>query len=150
MEADLQDGRDQAVTETSPATGAPGERVPGERATSGRVLCRLEDIEDGQGKGFALDTGPGGSGIEARDIFVVREGVAVYGYVNSCPHLGTPLDWQGDRFISDDSGLIMCATHGALFEFDDGFCVSGPCAGQALEAVAVTLDSDNRVILVEA
>ena len=137
MEADLQDGRNQTLSEA----------VPG---TAGRVLCRLDDIEEGQGKSFTLGSGPGGAESGAHDIFVVREGAAVYGYVNSCPHLGTPLDWQGDRFISDDSGLIMCATHGAQFEIEDGACVSGPCAGQSLEAVAVTLDGDNRVILVEA
>ncbi|MEE8505899.1 MAG: Rieske (2Fe-2S) protein [Kiloniellales bacterium] len=114
------------------------------QAPAGRVLCRLEDIEDGQGKGFTL-----GEGLEARDIFVVRDGDQIYGYVNSCPHQGTPLDWQGDRFISEENGLIMCATHGAQFEWADGTCVSGPCAGANLEAVAVTLDENGRVVLDE-
>ena len=108
----------------------------------GRVLCRLEDIEDGLAKGFTLGEGPG-----AREIFVVREEDSVFGYVNSCPHLGTPLNWQGDTFISEDSGLIICATHGALFEIADGACVSGPCAGQALKVVPVALDAEGRVIL---
>ncbi len=111
-------------------------------AISGRVLCRLDDIEDGQAKSFPL-----GSGLEAREIFVVREDGQAFGYVNSCPHLGTPLNWDGDRFISDDSGLILCATHGALFEIEDGDCVSGPCAGQALEAAPVTVDTQGRVVL---
>ncbi len=111
-------------------------------AIAGRVLCRLDDIEDGQAKGFTLGAGP-----DAREIFVVREDDRVFGYVNSCPHLGTPLNWQDDRFISDDSGLILCATHGALFEIEDGACVSGPCAGQALEAVAVAVDAEGRVVL---
>ena len=114
-------------------------------AAAGRVLCRLDDIEDGQGKGFTLGAGPG-----AREIFVVREDGQVFGYVNSCPHLGTPLNWQDDRFISDDSGLILCATHGALFEIEDGACVSGPCAGEALEAVPLALDARGRVVLIEA
>lgn len=113
-------------------------------AGSGQVLCRLEEIEDGQGKGFSL-----GEGLEARDIFIVREGDAVYGYVNSCPHLGTPLDWQGDRFISEECGLIMCSTHGALFEIEDGACVSGPCTGQSLEPIPVIVDGDGRVVLTE-
>lgn len=111
-------------------------------ATAGRVLCRLDDIEDGQAKGFTL-----GTGLEAREIFVVREDDRVLGYVNSCPHLGTPLNWQDDVFISDDSGLILCATHGALFEIADGACVSGPCEGQALEAVPVAVDAQGRVVL---
>ncbi len=114
------------------------------QAPTSRVLCCLEDIEDGQGKGFTL-----GEGLEARDIFVVRDGDQIYGYVNSCPHRGTPLDWQGDRFISDENGLIMCATHGAQFEWADGTCVSGPCAGASLEAVAVTVDENGWVVLDE-
>ena len=121
------------MNDGAPATGAAG----------GRVLCRLDDIEDGQAKGFDLSEGP-----DTREIFVVREDDTVFGYVNSCPHLGTPLNWQDDRFISDDSGLILCATHGALFEIADGACVSGPCAGQALEAVPVTVDAEGRVVLV--
>ncbi|MCH7634488.1 MAG: Rieske (2Fe-2S) protein [Proteobacteria bacterium] len=140
MEDHLQDGRDPAVSEAAAPTG----QAPAGQAGAGRVLCRLDDIEDGQGKGFTLGQGP-----EAREIFVVREGARVFGYVNSCPHLGTPLDWQSDRFILDDSGLIMCATHGALFEIADGFCVDGPCVGKNLEPVPVVIDADGRVRLVE-
>ncbi len=117
--------------------------APAARATAGRVLCRLADIEDGQAKGFTL-----GSGREARELFVVREDDQVFGYVNSCPHQGTPLNWQDDRFISDHSGLILCATHGAQFEIADGACVSGPCEGQALKAVPVGLDAEGRVMLI--
>ncbi len=113
-------------------------------APTGRVLCHLDDIEDGQAKGFTL-----GQGLEARDVFVVREGARAFGHVNSCPHLGTPLDWRSDRFISLDSGLIMCATHGALFKIADGFCVDGPCVGESLEPAPVVIDDDGRVLLVE-
>jgi nitrite reductase/ring-hydroxylating ferredoxin subunit len=148
MEDHLQDGRDPAVKRPEDAPDAVAGPEPtgiGEaRVGAGRVLCRLDDIEDGQAKGFTL-----GEGLEAREIFVVREGARVFGYVNSCPHLGTPLDWQGDRFISLDSGLLMCATHGALFQIADGFCVDGPCVGESLEPVAVVVDGDDRVRLVE-
>ncbi len=148
MEDHLQDGRDPAVKrpEDPPdAVAGPEPAGIGEaRVGAGRVLCRLDDIEDGQAKGFTL-----GEGLEAREIFVVREGARVFGYVNSCPHLGTPLDWQGDRFISLDSGLIMCATHGALFEIESGSCVDGPCVGQNLEPAPVVVDGDGRVRLVE-
>ncbi len=128
------------MNDATPAT--PPATAPAAPAAAGRVLCRLDDIEDGQAKGFTL-----GSGLEAREIFVVREDGQVFGYVNSCPHLGTPLNWDGDRFVSDDSGLILCATHGALFEIEDGDCVSGPCTGEALEAAPVTVDAQGRVVL---
>ena len=119
-----------------------GSASPGGVSPARRVLCKLDDIEDGQAKSFTF-----GAGADEREIFVVREDDQVYGYVNSCPHLGTPLNWDGDRFISDDSGLILCATHGALFEIEDGECVSGPCAGQSLEAASVSVDGEGRVVL---
>jgi len=103
-------------------------------------LCRLGDIEDGQARGFSLADG--------REIFVVRAGTAVYGYLNVCPHQGTPLDWTPDRFISDDTGLVLCATHGAMFEIADGLCVSGPCAGAHLRAVPVRVNGDGQVVVV--
>ncbi len=104
-----------------------------------RVLCALEDIEDGEAKGFSLADG--------RDIFVVREGEAAYGYLNSCPHQGTPLDWTPDKFISDDTGQILCATHGALFEIADGACISGPCMGDRLSPVPLRVEADGSVML---
>ena len=146
MEDHLQDGRDPAVSEAPAPTG----QTPIGQAGAGRVLCRLDDIEDGQAKGFTLGQGQeAGQKLEAREIFVVRAGARAFGYVNSCPHLGTPLDWQGDRFIALESGLIMCATHGALFQIADGFCVDGPCVGESLEPVPVVVDGDGRVRLVE-
>jgi len=63
----------------------------------------------------------------------IRRGDDVYVYVNSCPHLGTPLDFTPGRFLSLDKTHIVCATHGALFRIGDGYCVSGPCAGKSLQ-----------------
>jgi nitrite reductase/ring-hydroxylating ferredoxin subunit len=107
----------------------------------GRVLCRLEDIPDGAAKGFDLGT------TDAPDeIFVVRRGARVFAYRNACPHIGTPLDWRPDSFMSGDGGHIMCHTHGALFEIEDGHCVAGPCAGDSLSALPVRLEG-GRVVL---
>ncbi|MEX0758486.1 MAG: Rieske 2Fe-2S domain-containing protein, partial [Tistlia sp.] len=108
------------------------ERAPG--LTPGLPLCRLEEIEDGEGKGFVL-----GEGSDRREIVVVREGSRVYGYVNSCPHVGTPLELQPDRFMSADGSYILCRTHGALFEIETGRCIAGPCAGQSLTPVELEL-----------
>lgn len=104
---------------------------------SGRRLCRLADIADGEAKGFTVDTADG-----RRDILVHRDGAAARGYVNSCPHVGSPLDWGPDRFIAPDGFHLMCATHGALFRPEDGYCVSGPCAGDSLVRVAITVAAD--------
>jgi nitrite reductase/ring-hydroxylating ferredoxin subunit len=100
-------------------------------------LCRLHDIPDRTGRGFAL-----GSGTGRLDIVVVRWGDRVFGYVNSCPHARSPLDWTPDRFMSLDGRHLQCATHGALFEVETGRCIRGPCMGQHLTPVPIALADD--------
>ena len=109
-----------------------------------RPLCRLEEIEDGEGRGFTI-----GEGVDALEVVVVRENNRAYGYVNSCPHTGSPLEWVENEFMSEDGGHIMCRTHGALFEIADGTCIAGPCTGDRLTPVALQVDGSGRVILVE-
>ncbi|WP_419898347.1 Rieske (2Fe-2S) protein [Roseomonas sp. USHLN139] len=104
-----------------------------------RLLCRLEDIVDGQSKGFP---GPDGSFI---GLFAVRQGEAVHVFVNSCPHIGVPLDMVPDRFLDGRGRMIVCAVHGACFRIQDGFCTTGPCAGDSLEQVPARIDGQGRV-----
>ncbi len=96
------------------------------------------DIEEGHSKGFDLD---------GAYLFAVKRDDQVYLYRNSCPHLGTPLEWQEDTFLDPDGALIQCATHGALFEIETGHCISGPCLGQNLQTIPFVLDSG--LIMVE-
>ena len=77
-------------------------------------------------------------------VMAVRRGGTVNVYVNSCPHVGAPLDMRAGRFLNAEKTHILCANHGALFRIDDGVCVHGPCTGQALEPVPVTV-RDGRV-----
>lgn len=108
----------------------------------GSPLGRLSDIPDGAGRRFALkhSDGPG-------SIFIVRRGTGVHGYVNSCPHQGTPLDWRPSDFMSDDGRYIQCATHGALFEIADGTCIAGPCAGDSLTPVNLAVDETGQIFI---
>ena len=101
--------------------------------TDMRALCRIEEIPDGEGKGFPA--APGGF----TGIFAVRHGDTVRVWVNSCPHVGTPLDWMPDKFMSLDGQHIICATHGAYFELDTGECTEGPCRGDYLQAVVTEI-----------
>lgn len=94
-----------------------------------RVLCAVADIPDGGSRGF----GPAPGGFIG--LFAVRRGGLVFVYVNSCPHIGTPLDWTPDQFLSADGQRLVCATHGAEFGIEDGICVRGPCLGERLESV---------------
>ena len=72
-------------------------------------------------------------------LFAVRRGDSVRVFVNACPHIGTPLDWVPNRFLSADGSLIICAVHGAEFRIDDGVCIRGPCRGDSLEAVLIEI-----------
>jgi nitrite reductase/ring-hydroxylating ferredoxin subunit len=114
---------------------------------TGPFLCRLDDIPDGGAKSFWF-----GEGTRRRGIFLLRRGAEIVAYVNACPHIGTPLNFLGDRFLDRNGELILCATHGALFRIPDGFCVRGPCAGARLTPVrtirfedAIFLAQDHRV-----
>jgi nitrite reductase/ring-hydroxylating ferredoxin subunit len=97
------------------------------RPASGARLCALDEIADPGAKGFSFRQG------EALFMgFVVRRDGEVFGYVDRCPHAGTPLALIGDRFLTREGDLILCSTHGALFRLGDGACVAGPCAGLRL------------------
>ncbi len=116
---------------------------------AGTPLCRLDEIEDGEGRGFEI-----GEGSESLSLFVVREGEAAYAYVNACPHQGTPLDWggfdgSGGRFVSEASGNILCATHGAEFRLEDGTCLVGPCLGAGLQPAGISRDPDGLLRFVD-
>jgi nitrite reductase/ring-hydroxylating ferredoxin subunit len=107
---------------------------------AGMVLCRLDDIPDGEGKGLTVDTRGG-----EREIMIVRKGGDAYGYLNSCPHAWVQLDWSPDRFMNRDKTHIMCATHGAMFEIETGRCVAGPCLGDKLMPFPVKVVNGNVV-----
>ena len=115
--------------------------MAGAGTPSGQILCPPEAIPDGGGRGFVF-----GEGTSRWAVFVIRRGDDLSAFVNSCPHTGTPLDWLPDRFMSADGEHIQCATHGARFRIEDGFCIHGPCAGKSLERVDVAV-REGRVVL---
>jgi nitrite reductase/ring-hydroxylating ferredoxin subunit len=71
--------------------------------------------------------------------FVVRTDQGIRAYVNQCPHTGAPLNWQPDQFFDLDNQHIQCALHMALFEPLSGKCVWGPCQGDALTEIAISV-----------
>jgi len=99
------------------------------------LLCALEDVADGGSGGFITETPVG-----RLSLLVVRRGTDAYVYVNSCPHIGSPLDFEPGKFLNRDKTHIMCSTHGALFEIADGHCVSGPCVGKDLKKIACRIE----------
>ena len=99
-----------------------------------RVVCRVTELEPDGARAFVIGTGDW----PLRG-FVVRAGDALRGYVNRCPHAGHPLNLLPDRFLTSDAALILCTSHGALFEKTTGYCVAGPCAGRSLTPVALEI-----------
>jgi nitrite reductase/ring-hydroxylating ferredoxin subunit len=99
-------------------------------------LCSLDDIANPGSCGFDIETG----GAVPLRLFVVRKGDVLAAYRNRCPHTGAPLEWQPHQFLDIDNSFIQCAIHGALFRPEDGYCLRGPCVGQFLEPLELSLD----------
>ena len=95
-------------------------------------LCNLAEISDGHSGGFVVDTADGRCGL-----LVVRRGNTAVSYVNSCPHIGTPLEIRPNHFLDQEGKYILCSTHGALFQIDDGLCIAGPCVDDKLTAIDI-------------
>jgi nitrite reductase/ring-hydroxylating ferredoxin subunit len=99
-------------------------------------LCALAELDDPGSRGFDI---PRGEGELPYSLFLVRKGDAVYAYRNSCPHTGAPLEWQPHQFLDRDHSFIECALHGALFAIADGRCLRGPCIGDHLQRLVVSV-----------
>ena len=78
--------------------------------------------------------------------FVVNHDGAYRAYVNSCPHAGTPLDLWPNEFFSEDGRVLICSTHGAVFEPNGGRCIAGPCAGDRLTTLPVALEEGTLIV----
>lgn len=93
---------------------------------------RFDEIDDPGCREFSI-----GDGDWPFKGFVVRQGDDVYAYQNFCVHVGHPLNWRPDSFLTKDKNAIICASHGAMYEIDTGVCAGGPCKGRELRKVAV-------------
>lgn len=81
--------------------------------------------------------------MQALQGFLIKRHSHIYAYRNQCPHTGVTLNWLPNQFMDMDNEFIQCATHGALFRVEDGYCVRGPCAGASLVSLqVVTIDQD--------
>jgi nitrite reductase/ring-hydroxylating ferredoxin subunit len=101
-----------------------------------RVVCRVTELESHGVRAFTI----GGGDWPLRG-FVVRAGAHLRAYVNRCPHAGHPLNLLPERFFTPDGALLLCSSHGAMFEKLTGYCVAGPCAGRSLTPVPLTVRS---------
>ena len=108
------------------------------------TLCRLDDLPDGDSRGFD----PYATGRDS--VFVVRRAGNVYAYQNACPHVnGSPLAWQKNRYLNAARDRIVCNGHGAEFDIATGICTLGPCLGERLTPLALTLNDSGEVQLAQ-
>ncbi|MFW5426911.1 MAG: Rieske (2Fe-2S) protein [Methylophagaceae bacterium] len=104
---------------------------------SHHFLCNKQEIIEGNPRGFSLELESG-----KFELFLVKHNDIIYAYKNQCPHLGIPLNWQPNEFLSLEQTHIQCSTHGALFNLGDGYCILGPCASESLTSLTVEHRND--------
>lgn len=101
------------------------------------ILCKTTDIQDPGSKSFELKIKR-----KTQSIFLIHKNGNFFAYYNKCPHTGANLEWQEDQFLDLDKELIQCATHDALFMIDSGECIAGPCTGDRLQSLPITIQAD--------
>ena len=100
----------------------------------GTRLGPLDELPDGDAKQYVL-----GRGASAFAMFVVRQGMQVYGYLNICPHYSQPLNFRAGEFLNETKTRIRCTMHFAEFRIEDGFCVAGAAQNCWLDPVPVEI-----------
>ncbi|NNM00363.1 MAG: Rieske (2Fe-2S) protein, partial [Gammaproteobacteria bacterium] len=105
-------------------------------------ICHVDDLPPGRALGLSLSLPRGPLALLCVG---TADGPRVY--LNSCPHMGSTLNWREQDFWDEDEVHLRCATHGALFLPASGHCVAGPCAGQSLLAVPYHIDNLGNLVL---
>ncbi|WP_277962709.1 Rieske 2Fe-2S domain-containing protein [Pseudomonas sp. RIT-To-2] len=106
-----------------------------------KILCSLEDIPDGGAKALDVEI----AGVR-QALVAVRRGEQAWVYRNCCPHFSVPLDFHPGEFCTYRQQILMCAHHSAMFRFEDGVCVDGPCAGARLERISCRQEGSGIVL----
>jgi len=112
-------------------------------ALAERVICLSSDLVD-SGDGVRFEVERDG---RTQPAFAVRYGGRVYAYLNRCAHLPMELDWKPGKFFDGEGLLLICSTHGAIYQPDTGECLGGPCEG-ALVPIRVE-ERDGTILLKE-
>jgi nitrite reductase/ring-hydroxylating ferredoxin subunit len=109
----------------------PDVQVTGAADEGWARVCAAGSLAE-RGDGVRFDVASRGGPVPA---FVLRIDGRPLAWLNQCAHVPVELDWTPGRFLDDTGTVIVCATHGAVYDASDGTCVGGPCRGKSLQAV---------------
>ena len=108
-------------------------------------VCPREELRPGLVKVVAL--GKDRHGLPREGLVLIDGRGDARCWVNLCKHLPIPIDGGSREFFDEHGAHLFCGTHGAKFRLHDGYCIEGPCSGDALDAVEV-LEEDGVVYVV--
>jgi nitrite reductase/ring-hydroxylating ferredoxin subunit len=108
---------------------------------SGEWRCLAADLAPGHTLTFRLECRG-----RRLDGFLVNHEGEIRAWINSCPHVGTPLDLWPNEFYGEDGRTLVCSTHGAVFDPVSGYCTSGPCAADSLRPLPLGREADMLVV----
>lgn len=106
------------------------------------MICPSEDLQE-CGLGIKFDLPELGERVTG---FVVRYNGKPFAYVNQCAHVSIELDLNPNDFFDYSKSYLICATHGAHYTPETGYCVMGPCKGRRLRTIATT-ERDNHIFI---
>jgi nitrite reductase/ring-hydroxylating ferredoxin subunit len=108
---------------------------------SERVLCRFDEIAEGEARAFGPFDG------SRRKAFVVRKDGRLHAWWDACPHYGgLPMAWRTNAYLNAARDRIVCSSHGAEFEIATGQCVLGAALGQALTPAPIETTPEGDVV----
>lgn len=120
----------------------PQLRRTGRVAEAERLICASAELaEAGAGVRFAVIRQG-----RAEPAFAIRWQGRVYAYLNRCGHVPVELDFQPGQFFDYAGDLLICSTHGALYDPASGRCRGGRCNGVGLVPLPV-MERDGGVYL---
>ena len=123
------------VLSTQVCSVSDAARPEGDTASSTwQRLCSVEELqalsENGEALRFEV-MGPQGP----LPAFVMLLAGGPRAWLNRCAHVPVELDGVPGRFLDESGRVIVCATHGAVYDPESGRCLRGPCRGKALYPV---------------
>ncbi|QQR88974.1 MAG: Rieske 2Fe-2S domain-containing protein [Myxococcales bacterium] len=104
-------------------------------------VCLLHEIKAGEARSVPLPRKP--THLVPYTAIVLRtKSGELRAYLNECKHLPIPLDAGSGQFWDSTGNRLLCSTHGAQFQAEDGRCVLGPCHGASLECLPLCVEGD--------